>query len=78
MSKASISAEEPAVQTKENVIFFVDIHGHSISDNIFMYGNKGPSAEENEEIREIPNLINQDLLQKLKDRAIRTKKSVQA
>jgi hypothetical protein len=36
-SKKIIKVEKP-VKTEENVILFVDIHGHSINDNIFMYG----------------------------------------
>jgi hypothetical protein len=38
MSKTTIM--EDVVKT-ENVMFFIDIHGHSINDGIFMYGCKG-------------------------------------
>lgn len=59
-------------------MLFTDIHGHSINDNIFMYGNKGNTPEETENIKEIPNLMNQDLLFRVKERISRNKRSMLA
>lgn len=64
---------EDNLQSQENVMMFIDLHGHSINDNIFLYGNKGNSLEEWEEIKDIPNLMNQDLLYKIKERTTRNK-----
>lgn len=72
INKGSIVVEENS-QPQENVMMFVDLHGHSINDNIFLYGNKGNNLEESEEIKDIPNLINQDLLYKIKERTTRNK-----
>ena len=59
-------------------MMFVDLHGHSINDNIFLYGNKSNSLEENEDIKDLPNLVNQDLLYKIKERTTRNKKNISA
>lgn len=55
---------------------FVDIHGHSINDNIFMYGCKGATSADTTEIKEIPFLLYQDLAQKFQDKIHRTRRTV--
>lgn len=77
MSKGLILLED-LNQHQNNVMLFTDIHGHSINDNIFMYGNKGNTPEETENIKEIPNLMNQDLLFRVKERISRNKRSMLA
>ena len=57
-------------------MLFTDLHGHSINDNIFMYGNKGNTFEDSEEIKDIPNLINQDLLSKIREKINRNKRAL--
>jgi len=73
-SKKANSKLEKQFRFEANVILFVDIHGHSINDNIFMYGCKGVNSEETDEIKEIPNLINKDLTLKSQERFYRLRK----
>ena len=63
---------------EQNVVLFVDIHGHSINDNIFMYGWKGGKPEITTEIKEIPYLLDQDLYQKSKDKICRNRRNIMA
>ena len=60
MSKGSIKPDE-TIDFEENVMLFVDIHGHSTNDNIFMYGCKGSNPEDAFHIKEIPKMIDHDL-----------------
>ncbi|CAI2369656.1 unnamed protein product [Moneuplotes crassus] len=59
----------------ENVILFVDIHGHSIADSIFMYGCKGSNPAESSEIKEMPYLLASDLLSKAQEKLARPRKA---
>jgi hypothetical protein len=72
MSKTTIM--EDVVKT-ENVMFFIDIHGHSINDGIFMYGCKGTCAEENLDIKEVPYLLAGDLVHKAMEKLIKSKRT---
>jgi hypothetical protein len=74
-SKATVDLNESKFK-EENVIMFVDIHGHSINDSIFMYGCKGAIPSETAEIKEIPYLLYQDLVQKFQDKMHRTRRTV--
>jgi len=73
MSKTTVQEEYEEIQ--ENVMLFVDIHGHSIADNIFMYGCKGTTPTETSEIKEIPYLLASDLLSKAMEKVSRPKKA---
>lgn len=59
----------------ENVMLFVDIHGHSIEDGIFMYGCKGIWTEENLEIKEVPYLLAGDLVSKALEKLTKSKRA---
>lgn len=66
MSKVDIREEDTNKQ--ENVMLFCDIHGHSINDNIFMYGWKGPEPEDTALIKEIPYTMHNDLISLSQDK----------
>lgn len=73
MSK--ISVQDDFEEKENNVLLFVDIHGHSIEDNIFMYGCKGVSLAQTSEIKEIPILLASDLQFKAQEKLSRPHKA---
>lgn len=73
MSKTTV--QEELEEPIHNVLLFVDIHGHSIADNIFMYGCKGSTQAQSSEIKEIPNLIASDLQYKAQEKLSRPRKA---
>lgn len=73
MSKTTV--QDDLDEKIENVILFVDIHGHSIADSIFMYGCKGSNPAESSEIKEMPYLLASDLLSKAQEKLARPRKA---